>query len=164
MSRRPSPARRRVGMVCLTIVLAAGLSACSATNPITTAAVYEPSDGVRLDVGDVRLGNLIVLSAGAGEPGLLIGYVTSTGTQDARVSLGGDGVSIEPDIRVPAGGTTLLTPDEGSEITLDSVPVPPGAYLTLEVAVEDGGTGTVGVPVLDGTLPAYADLVPAPEG
>lgn len=156
---RPVPARRRVAVVPFALALVAGLTACSATNPITTTTNYAASDGVRVDLDDVHLGNLMVLSAAEGAPGVVVGQVSNEGVQDVRVTFGVEGARTEA-VAVDAGGTALLTTDGGTEVRLDSVPVAPGAYVALQIAVDAGGTTTADVPVLDGTLPEYADLVP----
>ncbi|NCT91933.1 hypothetical protein GXB85_13355 [Cellulomonas sp. APG4] len=156
---RPVSTLRRAVVVPLALATAAGLSACSATNPITTTTTYAASDGVRVELDDVRLGNVIVLSSAEGAPGVVVGQITNDGDEDVRVTLGVDGALAEP-VAVDARGTALLSPDGGDEVTLDAVPVAPGAYVELQIAVDGGATTTAQVPVLDGTLPEYADLVP----
>lgn len=156
---RPVSTLRRAVVVPLALALAAGLTACSATNPITTTTNYAASDGVRVDLDDVRLGNLMVLASAEGAPGVVVGQVTNDGDQAVRVTLAVEGAVSDP-VAVEARGTTLLTPDGGTEVLLEAVPAAPGAYVDLRVAVDGGGGTTASVPVLDGTLPEYADLVP----
>lgn len=160
--RRPVPARAamRTGLVVgLGLVLGAGLSACSATNTITTDRSYQASDGVGVDLGDVTATNLIVLAAEEGAPGTMLGAVSNAGSSDAELTFmtpdSGGPVSID----VPAGETVVLGPDDEA-VDLEEVPVAPGAYLEVSVSTDQGGTSSVRVPVLDGALPEYADLVP----
>lgn len=163
MSRRPSSVARRAAVAPLALALVAGLSACSATNPITTADDYAASDGVRAELDDLRLGNLLVVAESQGGAGTLIGSISNDGSQDVRVSIGAAGQEAAAEIAVDARATVLLTPDGGEGVELTDLPVAPGQYLDLEVAVDGGGSTTIAVPVLDGTLPEYADLVPQPE-
>lgn len=135
-----------------TAALAAGLGACA---PIATQTPYAASDGVRVDVTDtVRVENLMVISAGEGEPGAFQGAVANSGSETVTVLIGDLSVDVD------AGATTLIGGKDGEQLVLDSVPEPPGANLDLTVGAEGAAGELVPVPVLDGTLPEYAELVP----
>ena len=162
-SARPS---RRPWSRTRTTVAAAGLAAlalsgCSATNPIPTAEAYNVVDGVQMDLGgDVGARNLLVLTSGEGEAGVMTGALTNRSREDVEVELapeGGDAVTVD----VPAGGTVLLGGQDGEEVELDSVPVMPGALMTVTASTPQGGTHEIRVPVFDGTLPEYAEFVPS---
>lgn len=154
--RRPALAAALSGIVA---VLAAG---CTAFQPPTTSIPYNASDGVRVTVDDeVRADNLLVLAAAQGAPGTLLGALTNAGQDDSRVSLTSDGMLVGT-VRVPAGGTVLLGPGKDAEVSLGETTAPPGAVLPLQLATRAGGTAAVSVPVLDGSLPEYAPLVPTP--
>ena len=140
------------------VALALALTGCSATNTITTQADYAASDGVRAELGDLRLGNLLVLTSAEGEVGTLIGSVTNDGSQDAAVDITvGESTTA---LAVDARSTVVLGSQDGEQVEIESVPAPPGAFVAVTVTSDVGGTMTVRVPVLDGTLPEYADLVP----
>ena len=157
LPRRRPPAR---GVVLLAAFVLAALSGCSATNPITTAGSYEPSDGSSAEIDGVRAGNLILLTAAEGATGTLLGYLTNSGDRSARVALGlPDGAALGSELRLRAGETVILGPDGDIELRLESVPAPPGAYVSLTMTTGSGSVA-VSVPVLDGTFPQYADLVP----
>lgn len=163
MSRRPSHPLARLATAPVAAALLVGLTACSATNPITTAEDYEASDGVRVELEDVTVGNLLVLSAAEGGPGVLIGRVTNSGSERATVTIAVAGTEGDA-FRVAPGETVLLNPDNGLTVALDAVPAPPGAYVDLDVTSSTGGTLTKGAPVLDDTFAEYAELVPTTEG
>ena len=157
-SRRPWSRTRTTVVTSGLAVLA--LSGCSATNPITTAEAYNVVDGVQVDLGgDVGIRNLLVLSSGEGEPGVMTGALANQSREDVEVELateGGDQVTVD----VPAGGTVLLGGEDGEEIEIDSVEVMPGALLTVTASTPQGGSHEIRVPVFDGTLPEYAEYVP----
>lgn len=163
-----SHGRRRPSAVLMATALAAatsmGLAACSVTNPITTSFDYDGSDGVAAALGDLRLGNLIVLTEAEGAPGTLVGQVTNQGAASATVAFGVAGVQLGQPLDVGTGQTVIVGPDRDRSVDLDAVPVPPGAFLEVTVAVDTAGTTTVQVPVLDGTFPEYTDLVPSADG
>lgn len=181
-AQRPTPisrsAARPARAAALVVGLTAGLVAlagCSASNPITTQKPYSASDGVRIVLSDtLSAENLLVLTAAKGEAGTLLGALTNNGTDTERVSIAADGAD-DVTVRVPAGATVLLTPDDtpdGAEtsgttgparqdVALSTVPVAPGAVLSVTLSSGAAGTHTLDVPVLDGSLPEYASLVPA---
>ena len=150
-----APATRRSPRLLARTAAAAlvvGLGACA---PITTQEEYAASDGVRVDVSDdVRIENLMVVTSAQGEAGAVQGAVANRSAQDVTIEIGDLSVDVE------AGSNLLIGGEDGEELLIDSVPEAPGANLDLMV----GATGTEGelvhVPVLDGTLPAYTDLVP----
>ncbi|VTR78769.1 hypothetical protein [Cellulomonas hominis] len=153
-SRRTSARPVAVGAVA---VLAAVLSGCSATNPITTEVAYSASDGVRASLGDLTAENLLLVAAAADEPGALQGALSNRGDEALTVELATE--SSTERIRVDSGETLLLGGTEGEDVLLET-PEGPGATTEMTLTTDAGGTVSVQVPVLDGTLPEYADLVP----
>ncbi len=155
------PAARRTGAraaraLALATATAALLAACSVTNTITTQSDDEVSDGVRVELGQVRAGNVLVVTSAQGGTGTVVGFLTNSGAEDVEVAVGGGDESAAT-VRVPAGGTVLLGPDH-EEVLVGSAE--PGATAALTFTVDGGRTATVPAPVLDGTLPDYAGLVP----
>lgn len=143
------------------VVLAAALAGCSATNEITSQDAYSASDGVRAELGDLTGENLLIVAAAADEPGALQGGLTNRGDDPLTVT-----VSTTEDssvtVRIPGNTTVLLGGDEGEEVVLDT-PDAPGATTALTLSTGPGGSTTLQVPVLNGTLPEYADLIPTAE-
>lgn len=148
----------RTAAALIAVVVAAGLAGCSATNPITTQVSYNPSDGVATEIGDVRAGNVLILAAEEGAPGTVLGYLVNDGTRDVQVRLAVDGEQVLEDA-LPAGATMLLGPDH-TDVVVDRVPAAPGDLVPITLS-SSAGSVTVSVPVLDATLPQYADVVPA---
>nr|WP_195969254.1 hypothetical protein [Cellulomonas hominis] len=139
------------------LALAAALSGCSVTNDITTARPYSASDGVGLTLGDLSAENLLLVAGAADAPGALQGGLTNIGEDTLRVTIElGDSREM---LRVESGQTLLLGGPEGEEVVLDD-PGAPGSTVEVTFRTDAAGEGTVPVPVLDGTLPEYADLVP----
>ena len=161
-----SPRPRTLRAAALTAGLAVAtlaLAGCSATNQITTEDQYSASDGVRLTLGDVRASNLLVLSAGEGDVGALQGGLINDSSEDRSVTLavGEEETTVElgPNETVLLG-TGRAAEDGFAEVTFPAVETPPGGLLTVTVSTPEEGTVEVQVPVLDGTLPEYADQVP----
>lgn len=156
MTRTSSRGRSRV-LAAATLASAAVLAGCGiAPSEIVS---YPASDGVDLTLGALQADNLLVLTAAENDPGTLIGALTNNGDQAMTVHIGlADSPTAVP---VAAHSTTLLGPQH-KEIGLASVPAPPGALVELSIDSDVAGAASLQVPVLDGSLPDYASLVPAP--
>ena len=161
-ARRPLPAARPTAVAA--VVLALGLTGCSATNPVTTYLDYSPSDGIDIGVGDVSAEGVFVLSSGEGEPGTLLGAVTNRGVEDAAVVItmaGSDEILLS--VELGREETVVFGPRQDETVDIESVPAPPGALVPVTVTSDRGGAATGRVPVLDGTFEHYAPLVPEPD-
>jgi hypothetical protein len=154
---RSRTSARPVVVGAVALVAAAVLSGCSATNQITTEMAYAASDGVRATLGDLTAENLLLIAEAADTPAALQGALTNRGDDNLVVQIETDGGSER--ISVTAGETVLLGGENGEEIVLESAGAP-GSTVEVTLSTTDAGTRTVHVPVLDGTLPEYADLVP----
>jgi hypothetical protein len=176
--KRPSP---RVGIgapprapvlaaVALSGILA--LSGCQVMSPIQTDVPYQPADGVAVDLGDVQVRDLVVVSAAKGDAGILSGMVINNGTETVTVTFAvratdangaatdTTGISAQADI--PAGTAIRLSGVDGTTpVTLTSIATAPGGILGITVSTPAGGAPEVSVPVL---LPTgyYAAITPAP--
>jgi hypothetical protein len=154
------PSRRTRWTAIPAAVAALALAGCSATNPITTAEAYNVVDGVQADLAqDVRANNLLVVTSEEGAAGVMSGALSNEGRDQVEVTIAPEGAD-ELTIEVPARGTVLLGAEDGEQVELDSVEAAPGTLLTVALSTPDGGSTEIGVPVFDGTLPEYAELVP----
>ncbi|HEY0186839.1 MAG TPA: hypothetical protein VGC67_05070 [Cellulomonas sp.] len=158
-TRRPSTVTVGALVPAGALALVLTLSGCSATNPIQTAQEYSASDGVGAELGDITAENLLVVAGGADEPGALQGALTNRGSDAVTVTVATTDDS-STEIRVPAGETVLLGGTQGTDVVL-TTPDAPGAVTALTLSSGPGGSRSVEIPVLDGTLPEYADLVPS---
>ena len=160
---RPRPARTAVAG--LAAVAALALGGCSATNDMTTVADYDASDGAGAALGNLRIGNLLVVAAAEGDPGVVAGSLSNGGSRAEQVTLevdGGEPVEVE----VPAGGTVLMGAADAparygtADVEVAAVAAPPGGLVDVTITTGSAGTQELRVPVLDGTLPEYEDLLP----
>jgi len=148
--------RTRLGIAVASTILAAGLTGCGVVSPDMTAVDYEPGDGTMIIVEDVRALNLMIVSEGEGQNGVLIGAVANRGTsdQDVSITLGEQELYAGS---VNAKATELLETDD--PIIVSNVPAQPGAMVDMSLSVSGAGTQSESVPVVDGTLPAYAEVL-----
>lgn len=159
VSTKAAVAARTAVATGLLAIAALTMSACS---PNQTDTPYAASDGVRVswEVGaPIKGENLLLLATAEGGEARVIGAFANSTGEDVEVQFGfpdGDGTAVT----IPAGGTVLLNGEGDGDIVLDGVPAGPGATVTMAFVTDSQGTITVEVPVLDGTLEEYADLVP----
>jgi hypothetical protein len=147
----------RVRVAVVALAAAVSLTACSGVSPLTALKPYAASDGLQVTAGDVRGLNFILLTRGAGEPATLTGTLDNTGTSAATATLAiGDATET---FGVPAGSSVRLGFADGDiAVVASAAPAAPGLIATVVLTV--GGTSTsVPVPVLDGTLPEYGEVL-----
>lgn len=156
---------RLAASAALALGIALGASGCSMVTYQATTEPYDASDGVGLNVGDLHLRNVLVVSDD-GVDGTLVLTVVNSGADD--VDLG---------VQVAGGDTRFIAVDAGSTVAfgvaaedeLDTVPplvlenidTDPGALLPIYFQYGSAEGVEKQVPVLDGRLPEYAGLLPA---
>ena len=150
---------RLAASAALALGIAIGGSGCAMITYQATTEKYDPSDGVSADLGTIDLRNVLVVSED-GEEGNLIASISNTGEDDA---------TLEIEV-VETGDTFEVDVDAGETVSLGAADEEP--LLIADLGAEVGGLvaiyfqhGTeegreLGVPVLDGRLPEYEDLVP----
>lgn len=151
-------------LVALAALAALALTSagCSVTNPQTTQLQYDPSDGVvaRLDA-TVTVANLLIAATDAEGPGNLVGRIVNDGEEPVTVVLvgGGEG-GVNQSFRVPARSSLGIGPGFDDQVLIDPVGEVPGGLVPMTVSLQEGRSVELDVPVVDGTLPEYATLVP----
>jgi hypothetical protein len=135
---------------------ALALSACQTQSPIQTDVTYDPADGVPVDLGAVQLRDLVVISSGKGEAGVLSAAASNSGSSSTRIAFAlasGSPVYAE----VPAGSQERLS--GSTQVQLPSMPVAPGDVVKLTVQSPSAPAAVVDVPVLPPT-DHYATMSP----
>ena len=151
---------RKIATVAIAASLMLGTSGCTFVSPIASRIEYAPSDGSQVTLKYVDARNFIYLSDGEGHFGLF-GSLVNRGVTSTSVKLQyTDATTSEkkeafftllPSQKLDFGynGASALNYDLGGK---------PGQVVTVFV-VADGEAGQgMNVPVLDGTLPEYAEI------
>ncbi|MDJ0318039.1 MULTISPECIES: hypothetical protein [Arthrobacter] len=154
---------QRLSLIAAIGVGAMTFTGCSAINQQSTTLVYSASDGVRLDMGQLELRNVLIISDAAGAPGRVIGTFYNQSDSDITLTFNG-AAGAQTEISVKPG-TPLVLNDKADKAILSTVAQRPGSLETLELSQSGAGSesATLKVPVLDGTLAEYKNLVPTPE-
>jgi hypothetical protein len=149
---------RLAASAALALGIIVGASGCSMITYQATTEVYDPSDGVAANVGDLDLRNILVIMEEGADEGNLIFTVGNSG-DDAELTAepaSGDSVMLE----VGAGEQIVLGGADDDALLLEGIETEPGAMLDIYFHA-DGAEGVqISVPVLDGRLPEYRTLVP----
>jgi len=148
--------RAKVAAVAIGAMLI--LSSCSLNASITTSDQYDPSDGTAVAVGDVRALNILLVTTAEGEPAALVGALYNDHeTADATVTIAVGNTEETYEI-APMEGVQLGVA-EGTEEFITIAPTDPGLFSDYTVTVAGAGAATGALPVVDGTLPEYADVL-----
>jgi hypothetical protein len=144
--------------IALVAVTSAG---CSVTNPQTTAQYYMAGDAVEAVLeNDVVVTSLLVVAEDAESAGNVIARVVNGGTEARQVQISSADGAVDLSVTVEPGQTVAVGPDGDEEAVLDPVGTVPGGRVPMTVSLDGGQPQELTVPVLDATLPEYADLVP----
>ena len=153
-----SAVRRAVTTTVALVVLVT--SGCSLL-PWEETDTASSNDGLLVELEDVRLSNVLVLTPARGQPGTVLGAIDNDSTEPVEVAIGLAGSDDVTTVNVGPGELVLLGPRD-EPVPIAAVPARPGATVDLEISSATHGSTTVAVPVLDGRLARYDGLVPEP--
>jgi len=173
---------RSLPAAVLTVAATVGLAGCSVFSPPTVLKPYEPSDGTGGELEGVQIRNVLVVSGGVDEPGVLAAVLVNSGEEDASVSVSVDvdaGSATAQSYFVAAGSslhigdpvavaedTATTDDDSGSQqevgwLQVPQVPVTPGETVPVTFRIS-GAASQFQAPVM---LPCfeYATITPTPS-
>lgn len=155
MTAQKNRARRAVAAAALA-VLALGVTSCGAINEQATSFQYAASDGIVLNVADIEVRNLMLVSKSANDEARLIGSIInpSATAQTLNLKLSTGSVSIQ----VPAKSVVDLEKDANKKV-IPATGVTPGLQAQATLSI-DGSSVAAKIPVVDGTLEEYRQFVP----
>lgn len=155
---------RLAASVAISALVVIGATGCTFISPQATTIQYSPSDGVSIpSSGPIDVRNAIVIVDEKGTTGNLVAGLANVGTKAATLNIDVAGLSDKLTVRVGAGEMLSLGGDGTPALRLDGIDTKPGATIKVYFQSGDGEGVSAQVPVLDGSLPYYADLVPSPE-
>ena len=154
---------RIASSLALAAGLALGLSGCNLIAPQATTIPYAPSDGIDVDANGALVRNLLLVADESGENFNVVFTGVNNGTEDVQLTLnfideGSQQATAE--FTLEPGSTEFGDPEGDVPPTLVSLPgVIPGSTVDTYFQTPGGTEVQREVPVLDGTLAEYADLV-----
>lgn len=151
---------RLVASAALSALVLLGATGCTFITPQSTEIQYSASDGVNIPDSDgpLEVRNAMIIATEDGSTGNLVAAIVNP-TDDAAV-LTVEIAGMDPlTVRVAAGDTVSLGAN-AEPMLIEGLDTIPGATIEAYFQSGDANGATADVPVLDGTLPYYADLVP----
>ena len=134
------------------------VSGCGYIYTQPTTLHYAASDGVHSTInGNIELRNIMVVSHGKGAEGRVLGTVLNKGNNDATVTF--NFPSGAKTVNVPKGQQVRLEQDDHKLVILQVAPQPGETLSNTRVSVGDA-SGTLNIPVMDGTLKEYKPYLP----
>jgi hypothetical protein len=155
-----SIAPRLIAAIALGSALALGTTGCTFITHQATTNPYSASDGVNIDEtgGSVVARNVFVVATEDGEVGNLVGAFINGSSKTSTVDIDVAGEQLT--LRVPSEDRVSLGADK-MPLRVENLGAKPGATVEVLIVAGDGEAVPAQVPVLDGSLPQYADLVPS---
>ena len=157
---------RGAASVVLAGVLLLGTTGCTFFAVQATNIQYQPSDGTAADVGDVKLLNVIALSADGTDVALIFSAV-NTSNEAVSITLqtkDASGTTVKNSVNIAANSTTAIGGLGQSRIIVHDVNGTLGGLLPVYAQYGNNEGVQLMVPVLDGsTLSQYTELLPAPR-
>lgn len=163
-SRHAASVAPRLGATAAILALALlGMTGCTFITPQASTIPYSASDGVNVgdEAGPLKVRNAMIIATEDGETGNFIAAVINDTAEAGTLTITVDGqepllVELEPDERISFGA-------DAEPLRIDGLGVLPGADVEVFFQSGDATAIPVQIPVLDGTLPYYEDLVPEPQ-
>jgi hypothetical protein len=152
--------------VALALAVAFGTAGCGFIAPQATTKHYDASDGVGGSVGSIDIRDaMIITDAKNGTVGNLVLTLVNTGSTSEQVAISaGDGSSSAAHVTVGPGQITQLgqNPEDGGRhnVLIPEFSTKPGGLYKVYFQYGDQTGVNLTVPVLDGRLPEYSNLVP----
>jgi hypothetical protein len=156
---------RLIASVALGAAIVLGTTGCAFITEQATTEIYSPADGVNVpDSGPLKVRNVLILSEAEGEPGSMIAAIVNETDEShtLNIELGEGSSAQKATVRVPANSSLSLgnPADDTDPLALDTIDSPPGSTIPVYFQSGDAEGVLYQVPVLDGELDYYSDLMP----
>jgi hypothetical protein len=154
---------RFIASLALGALVVVGTSGCAMLSTQATQIQYSASDGVNIpDSGPLQVRNVLIVTDEEGVDGNLVAAIVNTTSESQTLNIEwGEGSSKSTEtVRVPANSTVSLGTEETDPLPLEGIDTKPGANLPMFFQSGDGEGVLFDVPVLDGALDYYGDLLP----
>lgn len=152
---------RLAASAILIALLTAGTTGCTFMTPQATIMNYDPSDGIRATVGDIKINNALLVSED-GENASLVVSLHNTSDQSIRVKLqyeNSKNAKVNDTISVPAGSVVSLGGKDATKLVLSGITAPTGDLFPVFFQYGDVTGQQMWLPVLAPNDP-YVGLAP----
>ncbi|WP_295014161.1 DNA modification methylase [uncultured Microbacterium sp.] len=153
---------RLAASIALSALVVVGATGCSMMAPQATTIEYSASDGANVPKnGPIEVRNAFLVTDEEGTTANFVAGLVNTTDDAATIHISiGDGP--DQSVRVAAHQAVSLGGDEAEPLRFEDLDVKAGQVVSVHFQSGDGSGLDYDIPVLDGTLPYYATLVPSP--
>lgn len=146
---------QHLGLGAAALAVLTSVSGCAYISPQATTDSFAPADGIQMDLGDLKLRNVLVVAKDANSEGRVLGTVINNDDAAQTLTMDASGSTVKID--VPANKEVVL--EKSEPVMLERAGANPG--LMVDTTFRAGNDDeTVSVPVLDYTYPRYASFMP----
>lgn len=151
---------RLVASLAISAAVIVGATGCSMISPVATQIQYSASDGVNVPGdGPVLVRNALIVANEDGTVGNFVAALVNDTQETASITIEVEGLA-PATVKVKPGNPVSL--GAGAEpLLLEGLDAMPGTTIAVYFQTGDAEGQLVQVPVLDGSLAQYADLVPS---
>ncbi len=154
---------RLAASIALSALVIVGATGCAGITPQATTIEYAASDGANVPKsGPIEVRNAFIVVDKQGTLGNLVAGLVNTTSSAATIHIT-VGDSAGQSVRVPAQKSVSLGGDAEKPLRFEDIDAKAGT--TVKVYFQSGDAEGISyeIPVLDGTLPYYSQLVPTPQ-
>jgi hypothetical protein len=151
---------RLVASAALSALVILGATGCTFITPQSTQIEYPASDGVNVssDSGPVVVRNAFIVATEDGSVGNFIGALVNESGERETVTITVAG--IDPFTVTVPGNDSISLGATAEPLRIVDLNTQPGATIEVHFQSGDSTGAKAEIPVLDGALSYYADLVP----
>ena len=153
---------RLTASVLLGSLVIALTSGCTFMTDQATMQPYDPSDGTSAVIDGVKVLNILMLSED-GETASLLMNIANEANSSATVNVqyeNAAGQKVDESVHVNANAVKSVGNQPDATLIMKGIDGAPGSLFPVFLQIGDAAGQQVQVPVLDGSLPYYADLLP----
>ena len=151
---------RLVASAAISALVLLGATGCTFITPQSTEIQYSASDGVNIadTDGPLEIRNAMIIATEDGSTGNLVAAIVNPTDKAATLTVEIEG--LDP-LTVRVGADDSISLGANAEpLRIDDLDTMPGATIKVYFQSGDATGAAADVPVLDGSLSYYADLVP----
>ncbi|MFT4219814.1 MAG: DNA modification methylase [Microbacterium sp.] len=154
---------RLIASLALGAAVILGATGCAMISPQATTVHYSPADGVNVDgSAPLEVRNAVVIANEEGTAGNLVAAIVNPTDGSLTLNLEVGDARTPATVHVPANSVVSLGAEGTPPLPLANFEGVPGSDVPIYFQSGDENGVKTDVPILDGTLPYYADLVPQP--
>ena len=155
---------RLAASIALAAALLLATTGCTFSAPIATEKVYDPSDGVGTQVGELLVRNALLIGDDPDTLNLVM-TIVNQGTTDRRLEVqwSAGGERITESAFVTANGRTAFGGVDQPQVLVTGSTNIIGGLVPIFFSYGSAPGVELLVPVLDGSLPEYELLVPSSD-